>query len=420
MKVLHVLEAVGGGTMRHLADLVAATPIDHHVACPAHRSTDLSHPDPRGYLEAMGATVHTVSMSRKVHDRANLVAVRELAALINEVEPDVIHAHASVAGALARVAARHGVPVIWTPHAVHGRRWVQLVERLLRRRAKIVVALSPSEAVAALDAGVAKSDQIRVIPNGVAAWSKVTTSGREELGIPEGVPVIGFIGRLCEQKAPLDFIYMARGVLQHVPEAHVVCVGSGPLEAAVLDAAQSLPSGRFHHVVRDSEARELLNAMDVLVTPSRYEGGPYLPLEAMLAGVPVVATDCAGLKDYVVNGVSGVTVPVGDIGAMVEATRRLLVLAEERGRLVHGARLHVELHHHLDLMASRYEDLYLELAPAASLVELPREVHTATRHRGPAETGALPAHDQEPAALPTQRSLATGQEPDSAERRAAS
>lgn len=329
------------------------------MACPAVRATDLSHPDPTGLLRAAGAAVHELAMSRRL-DPSTLAAVVRLRRLVVELKPDVVHAHASIAGVVARLAVGRRAPVVWTPHAVSNRAWVRWVERSVRPRPDVVVALSDSEASVLRDAGLARGSRLELLPNGVEPRSSPGAAvARADLGIPPGVPVVGFIGRMQRQKAPVDFVEVAARVLARRPEAHVLCVGSGVLLADVLSrAAQVLPSQQFHHLVQDADAEPLLRLLDVLVVPSLYEGGPYLPLEAMLAGVPVVATQAMGLRDYVLDGISGLTAEVGDLDGLADHVVALLADAGMRSALVESASEHVERVHSLNAMAAGYERLY--------------------------------------------------------------
>jgi glycosyltransferase involved in cell wall biosynthesis len=220
---------------------------------------------------------------------------------------------------------------------------------------------------------------LRTIRNGIPTHAPtgapVDGVTRSALGLPEGAPVIGFIGRLCHQKAPLDFIQVAARVLRNRPDVHVVMVGSGPLEREVRRASADLPQQRFHRITQDVGAEHLIGALDVLISTSSYEGGPYLPLEAMHAGVPVVTTACPGLRDYVVDLISGLTAPVGDIDGLARATERLLDDAALRHTLTRSARAYVTLLHDIDTMASSYVSLYHDLARPT--VSTPSRARTA-------------------------------------------
>lgn len=378
MRVLHVLEAVGGGTLRHVTDLVTSVPAEHHVAGPAARSSQLSHPDPLGFLRSAGAVVHPLAMSRRPADATTVRAVLRLRRLVREVQPDVVHAHASVAGAVARAATPRPVPVVWTPNGINDVPWITAVERLFRSRMEAMIAVSPSEAELAVRLRLARPEQVRTVMNGIPPHEQVTTRLREEIGIPTDVPVLGFVGRMCEQKDPLTFLEVARRVLAAHPRVHVLCVGSGPLEEEFLGRARrELPQGRFHHVVRDAGAQQLLSAIDVLVSPSRYEGGPYLVLEAALAGTVVVSSDCVGARDYVVHDVSGLVAPIGDAAGLAEHSLRLLTDDAAREALATSARRHVAQVHDLAGMARRTMAVYDELLGQPVAPVLPVQVAAA-------------------------------------------
>ena len=366
MRVLHVMEAVGGGTMRHLEDLVATVPAEHHVACPPERRTDLTHPDPTNALRSLGATVHEVPMSRRAIDASNVQATRALRSVIGDAAPDVVHAHASVAGVLARLASPRSVPLVWTPHAVQTHPLALLLERRLRARADVVIALSESEAQQTVDSRVAVREQVLLIRNGIELHPRHVSKSeaRRLLGLPEDVPLVGFIGRLSAQKSPLDFIDVALQLLERLPKAHALVVGSGPLTDQVLAASRMLGE-RLHHRVIDVGASRALPALDVLVSTSRYEGGPYLPLEAMAAGVPVVATSCVGQKDYVLHGVSGRTAPIGDTAALATEAHDLLTDPLAREQLVLSAGDFLRTCHDVHDMSKRYTSLYERLTDRA-------------------------------------------------------
>jgi glycosyltransferase involved in cell wall biosynthesis len=360
--VLHVVEAVGAGTLRHVADLVGTVKAEHHVACPVSRAAAGGHPDPTGLLMNRGATVHPLAMSPRL-GVSTALAVPRLHRLVSRLQPDVVHGHASVGGVVARAGVARRVPVIWTPHALSDRPWVVRVERALRPRPDVIVALSDSEARSLEAAGLANASRMELVPNGISeSPAQESVPSRTSLGLPGDARVVGFIGRMQPQKAPFAFLEVARRVLEQCDDVHVLAVGSGTLLEEVLDrAARLLPGERFHHVVQDADADSLLGVLDVLVVPSRYEGGPYLPLEAMAAGIPVVATRVRGLSDYVVHGVSGLTAPVDDYEGLANHVVSLLDSPTARTELAASARRHVAQAHSLEAMARRYEQLYAGL-----------------------------------------------------------
>jgi len=189
---------------------------------------------------------------------------------------------------------------------------------------------------------------------------------RAHLGLPPEAPLVGAVGRLVPQKAPLDFVAACRLVAARLPAAHFVLVGSGPLAADVARTAGSdaVLAGRFHMVGHVPGAAGVLAQLDVCAQVSRYEGGPYVPLEAMDAGTPVVVSDAVGNRDLVEDGESGLVVPVGDVVALSDAISRVLEDAGLRASLSAAATERLRALFDVRTMASALVDLYRELAVA--------------------------------------------------------
>ena len=136
---------------------------------------------------------------------------------------------------------------------------------------------------------------------------------RRRLNLPAAELVVGMVARLAPQKGVGRFVQAAVLVLKQVPEATFVLVGGGPLEAELRTRVEKL--GPIHRPERfrieghREDAHELYRAFDVLALSSLYEGLPYVLLEAMAQGVPIVATDVLGTNDVVVDGETGLFSP---------------------------------------------------------------------------------------------------------------
>ena len=194
---------------------------------------------------------------------------------------------------------------------------------------------------------------VHVIPNGLRIGRSPDTAEREAaraaLGIPPGAQVVAFLGRLSPEKAPEVLLRATRDT-----GALVLLAGDGPLRAA-LEAEATGTSTRFLGFVPD--VQPVLAAADVLALPSWTEGLPMAVLEAMAAGVPVVASAVGSLPQVLGEG-AGLLVPPGDVDALRAALARL---AEPglRASLTATARARVEARHGADTMARSYlERLY--------------------------------------------------------------
>ncbi|MCW2608616.1 MAG: glycosyl transferase group 1 [Frankiales bacterium] len=174
------------------------------------------------------------------------------------------------------------------------------------------------------------------VPNGVAARTAVPgrLAARRELGLTPDQPVVLTVGRLTVMKGQRHLLDALPELTARVPDLAVVLVGDGHLRETLGKQAADLGVA---HVVRfagqRSDARALLDAADVFVLPSLTEGMPLAVLEAMEAGLPVVATRAIGVEEVVDDGVTGLLVPIGDPRALAAALDRLLGDAPLRARL---------------------------------------------------------------------------------------
>jgi glycosyltransferase involved in cell wall biosynthesis len=324
--VLHVLEALCGGTARHLVDLVEWTAgVRHVVAVPHERPGFFIDPDVVRRLADAGAEIHRIDMRRlPVHPR-NAVALIRITTLARRVHADVIHGHSGVGGALARAVPGRFARV-YTPNGLHPAPAAMAIERLLGPRTDRFVAVSSSEAEVIVAAGLAGADRVAVIPNGVDIDLRPDSVDLHAmLGLPATTPLIGTVARLDFQKAPEHHMDVFEQVATVAPEAHFVVVGDGPQAEEVDRRAAAGPLvGRFHRIPGLPGAAGALGSLRVFVLLSRYEGGPYAPLEAARAEVPLVLSDAVGNRDVVVSGESGELVAFGDVGAAAAAVLRLL------------------------------------------------------------------------------------------------
>jgi glycosyltransferase involved in cell wall biosynthesis len=253
--------------------------------------------------------------------------------------PRVVHAHLPYAAVGSRVAVRsfgHRRPrMISTEHNTLGRyraqtRWADRATLPLDDR---TIAVSRS-----VSASIPRPRRIDVIPNGIDVErlrSRVLEqdAARRSLGLPPDAPVVGTIGGITAKKGHGVLVDAVRRVVARVPDATFVFIGL-PIEGDALKrpiAAAGLTDRVLIAGYREN-ASELLRAFDVFCLPSLHEGLPLSVLEALAAGVPVVATSVGGVPEVVANG-GGVLVPPGDPDALATALIELLGDPSRRARL---------------------------------------------------------------------------------------
>jgi glycosyltransferase involved in cell wall biosynthesis len=170
---------------------------------------------------------------------------------------------------------------------------------------------------------------------------------RRELGIAEDALVVGFCGRLVEEKGVLELFGAMQAVRARFPAARLLLVG--PIDRAKADAIDQRTAARFGlaeacvFTGHRDDIPDLLAAMDVFALPSHREGFPRTPMEASALGVPVVATNIRGCRSAVVDGETGLLVPLKDPAALAEALIALLGDPVRRRALGEAGRRHAEL-----------------------------------------------------------------------------
>jgi len=367
--VLHVMEATEGGTRRHLRDLVfALDPVAFRVVLAvscgreaAFRSSDLP-----AYV-ARGIAVHEVPMRRGIAPVADAVSLARLVRVIRKVRPDVVHAHSSKAGFLARLAgACCRVPVVYTPHvfpflmACGARRksLYRLLERCVRGATAALIAVSEEEAREARRLGFSR-DRVFLIPNGVAPCEAGSVTVKET-----GALRVGFFGRLVRQKGPDVLIEAASMVVAHLPHVSFCLTGDGEMEGplrAMVERLNLTAAVKFKGACPQGETVARMRETDVVVVPSRWEGCPYVVLEAFQAGVPLVASAVGGVPDLVQNGVSGVLVAPEDAEALCDALLALLREPHKRRLVAELGRIAVG-RCGVDVMTSAVSGVYRQVA----------------------------------------------------------
>lgn len=290
-----------------------------------------------------------------VHDRQ---ALRRLTSLFRTRAFDVVHTHGAKAGAVGRLAARRaGVPRI--VHTYHGfpfhefqsaaRRGAYVaIERRLGRITDMVLCTGTAVAAEAIRRGLAPPHCVRAIGVAVPGAGQDAVPDRRNpqarararlaLGLPADEVVVGAVGRLTYQKVPEDFVAALRAL---GPGVTGVWIGSGELARPVARLASAVPGLRLVLPGERHDVADLLPALDVFVLPSRYEGLPTVIVEAMLAGVPVVATAVNAVTDLVSPGETGLLVPPRRPDLLAAAVRHLLSSPGDAARMAAEARTRV-------------------------------------------------------------------------------
>ncbi len=247
----------------------------------------------------------------------------------------------------ARAARRAGVPaLVQTQHQP----WLLNP----RKRAAFFRAIAPVDRLIAVSEGVrlthqrigVSAERLVTVPNGIVPRGPGPgrQAARAALGLHPDQQVVMTVGRLMVQKGQCYLVAAMPALAERFPHLAVVIVGGGYLADDLARQAAELGVAEFLHLPgHRTDARMLLDAADVFVLPSRQEGMPLAALEAMDAGLPLVATDVIGTAEVVAHGETGTLVPPQDPPSLAEALAELLADPDLRQRYARaGHRRYVE------------------------------------------------------------------------------
>jgi glycosyltransferase involved in cell wall biosynthesis len=289
-----------------------------------------------GELELSSGFRHQAFPMRRQPHWSDVPVLVALARYIRTFGPfDVIHGHSSKGGGYARLLSVF-LPgaCVYTPNAFvtlapHLKRLERaayaMIERGLSRVTDTVICVSDEEIQHAASLGIGK-ERLALIPNAIAPFD-VPAAPRlqERLGLPADTVIIGFVGRLDEQKAPRVLVKAVANVLARGHDVHVVMIGAGPLRAELDALTNACGIAERFFWLGDTPSRIWMPGFDVLAMPSLYEGFSYVLLEALCAGVPIVCTPVGGVREAgFADGLHGFIVPIGDADALADRLCRLV------------------------------------------------------------------------------------------------
>jgi len=333
-------------------------------------------------IEAVG-----LSMQRDIAPLADLISLVRLWWLLVRLKPDIAEFSTPKAGLLGSVASwLAGVPAriymlrgLKLETATGAKRKILLAaERAASACAQVVLCNSESMRAEARALGVAPARKLHLLGDGssngvdVERFSPGPSVTRAQLGVPQGAPVVGFVGRLTRDKGIPELIEAFDAILEREPNARLLLVGW-------FDSAEdALAPGLRERIVRNprilctgfvTDTAPYYRAMDVMVLPTWREGFPNVVLEAEATGIPVVTTLCTGSRDSVVPEVTGLLIPPGYPEAISEAVLKLLKEPERRRRMGQAARAWVRRHYANDRVLRLATSFYKGMLASAQAAE---------------------------------------------------
>ena len=368
IRILHVAQAAGGVDryIQMLLKYLDKEKVENILVC----SQDFHKDDYNGLVDYF----EQIEMTRAIGGN-DLKAIKEVRALIKKYNPDIVYAHSSKAGAIARVAdiglKNH---CVYNPHgwafnmrcSAMKKAIYTAIEKIAAPFCDKIICISDAEKQSALNKKICRKDKLQVIFNGVDIESYENgvhgAVKRKDLNIPEDAFVVGMVGRMSPQKAPDVFVKMAKKVKDVVPNAHFIIVGNGNQEAEIRKYAEENGFADCLHITGwVDNPMSYVEIFDVACLLSRWEGfGLALP-EYMMAGKPIVASSVDAIPNIIRDGENGLLVEVDDASGASKAVYELYTNDELKDSLIENA--YKDVHERFDekRVASEHMKLVEEL-----------------------------------------------------------
>jgi glycosyltransferase involved in cell wall biosynthesis len=300
-------------------------------------------------VEAAGIRCRPVPIERSMDPLAQSRAARALTSVFRDEGFDMVHAHTPVASLVGRWAAwRAGVPrIVYTAHGFyfHDRMpWAKralfiALEWLAGRVTDVLFTQSQEDAWFARRHRLTRATIVEAIGNGVDAGRFHPGDGesrqrmRADLQTPDGAVVVMMVGRLVAEKGYPELFRAMAGLDAHLWVAgdRLASDHADAIDGALAEVAAN-PSlkRRVHLLGQRDDIADLLRAADIFTLPSHREGMPRSIIEAMMTGLPVVASDIRGCREEVADGETGLLVPAENSARLKDALGRLIGDAELR------------------------------------------------------------------------------------------
>jgi glycosyltransferase involved in cell wall biosynthesis len=291
--------------------------------------------------------------------------------IAREVRPDIVHNHVSWYGLVVGFLA--GAKRVETIHSVYDRftwwqrQWYAVYCLLANRIVAVseMVSRFTQEHIPLIG-----NRRMIVIHNGIDVEKCQASSGPDDLRSSMGLSleeiVIGFVGRLEEQKGVTYLLDAMQQLIQRHHNVTVIIVGDGTLASSLRDKALALHLSNTLFLGYRADAFRYLSLFNIFVLPSLYEGLPLSVLEAMASGCPVVATNVGGVPEIVRNGITGFLVAPKRTDELVDRLEQLIESKDLRLRMGNAGKAHVASNFSAASMVAKTEKLYTSMLSSGS------------------------------------------------------
>lgn len=383
IKVLRIINRFNIGGPTYNATFLSAFMDDRFETLLVGGLPDIGESDSLYILDKYGVKpILLEEMVRQPNMKSDRRAYRKLKEIIRDFQPDIVHTHASKAGALGRRAAKAcRVPVV--VHTFHGHvfhsyfgtlktRVFKEIERNLARKTDAIIAISALQKQELTTVHqICEEDKVRVVPLGFDLdpfrAKRVTDreATREKYGLMPDEIAVAIVGRLAPIKNHSYFLDVAEAVLERTHQKlKYFIVGDGP-EREVIEHRVAEINTRFPDAIQltswIADIGSFNAGMDIVCLTSKNEGTPVSLIEAQAAGIPVVSTEVGGVRDIVLEGETGFVVPVDQKEEFIEKLHFLVENEKIREKMSQNGWNFVRDKFHYKTLVHNVEQLYIDL-----------------------------------------------------------
>lgn len=327
-KVVLIAEAMLGGIRQHVFDITLGLDkkeYDVYLIYSDLRADETFF----SQLDELNKNVTLIKCNEMLREIGayDIKAYKRITSILREIKPDIVHCHSSKAGIVGRLAAKRcGVKrIIYTPNAYafqspdisNVKKCIYVMaERFLAKYATdLTISVSKGEREQALRYKLDKPNKFELIYNAIPEVEIPSKAElRKRIGLSNDIKYVGFTGRCAAQKDPFTFLNIAKEIIARRENVEFMYIGDGELQEQMQDwVDENGLKSQIHLLGFRKDASEIVGALDVYLSTALYEGLPYSMIEAMRAGVPIIATDCVGNNELVIEKRNGMLFPIKDI-----------------------------------------------------------------------------------------------------------
>lgn len=367
IKVMHIIQSPGGVEryIRNFLKYINHEQFHNILICSDNYKR-------KNYIDCAD-DFENVNMVREIDLKSDISSIIKVRKLIKKYKPDIVYCHSSKAGAIGRIA-NFGLKnkCIYNPHgwafnmghSEKKKKLYRIIEKILAKLADKIICISGAEQKSALDRKICKLDKLQIINNGIdfSEYDNVPTVTKQEINIPPDAFVIGYVGRLTEQKSPDIFARAAVQIKKNIPNAFFLMVGDGELK-------EEIQQIYIDNYMEDSylitgwveNPMSYIKLFDVATLLSRWEGFGLVLAEYMLAEKPIVATSVDAIPYIIQNRKNGLLASVDDITQIYNHVLEIYQDSQLRNRLIQQAKEDVYQLYDAKRMVKEHEKLFLSI-----------------------------------------------------------